>query len=165
MGQTFRASKQTCATLNGPNILSLAYGLILVSWTTTLDLTVWRRWGPAFITSIPSKVPARRSRRLDACVCHCNNQIMSSLPPFFCPRHVRRATETRTKLKRRAKRKRSPPQAPGARAVLSSTLSAGSRLLRLSIQPRAQPTEVSPAWRNENKTNSMEVNDHGSYIL
>lgn len=73
--------------------------------------------------------------------------VLWAPPPFF-----RAWSKMKTTAAERSttKRKRSVPHAPRVRAFLSSTDSAGSKLLWHSMQPRAQPTEVSPACRSSN---------------
>lgn len=46
------------------------------------------------------------------------------------------------------KRKRMPAQGPEGRASISPSLSAGTVLVRLSMYPKAQPTEAPPACKN-----------------
>lgn len=45
------------------------------------------------------------------------------------------------------KRKRMPAQGPEGRAFISPGLSSGTILLRLSMHPKAQPTEAPPACK------------------
>ncbi len=46
------------------------------------------------------------------------------------------------------KRKRMPAQGPAGRAFISSSCSAGTKLLSVSMYPKAQPTDAPPACRN-----------------
>ena len=63
--------------------------------------------------------------------------------------------------RRRMKRKRMPAQGPMGRAFISLRLSAGNILLRLSMYPRAQPTDAPPACKN---TREDPLKPHGQII-
>ncbi|KAA8592112.1 hypothetical protein FQN60_017567 [Etheostoma spectabile] len=96
----------------------------------------------------------------------CRQLCLSTLPQASSEAHVGCSCRTKTEnaylavvviitirypnaMRRMAmKRKRMPAQGPRARAFISPSPSAGTKLLRLSMYPKAQPTDAPPACKN-----------------
>jgi len=70
--------------------------------------------------------------------------LASPPPPFFFLQALR--VKPSGTMRKSIKRVSSAAHDPRVRDFMTGAPSAGSRLLRVSMYPRAQPTEASPAW-------------------